>query len=65
MPDLHDLSPMPFGPYAGTPMRRVPAVHLNQLWNSGLCRKSRDRVARYIRHAWRQLRAETPRLNWN
>lgn len=53
---LHDYDPMPFGPFRGQHMRRVPARYLLELTAEDLARH--PEVAGYIKHAERVLRHE-------
>lgn len=62
--DLHDLSPMPFGTYKGTPLEEVPASYFHYLWTNGMENNHQSPVAKYIRDNLAVLKEEYPDGIW-
>lgn len=58
MPQLNDLSPMPFGKHKGQPMQDVPANYLHWLWTNGLKEDKQSPVSAYIRRNLSALKQE-------
>lgn len=64
MPDLDDLSQMPFGKHRGAPMQDVPAGYFHWLWHQpGFDRSSP--VGAYIAKNRSALEMENEDLIWD